>query len=72
MFQVGGDHWKRWNESMRKAVVDSQRQDKGDDRWGSWDPCDPWAQDGGRIYGTALNVLNLEVYYRYARVFGTK
>jgi hypothetical protein len=72
MFQVGGDHWKKWNDGMKKAVVDSQRQDKNDDRWGSWDAVDPWAQDGGRVYGTATNVMCLEVYYRYARVFGTK
>jgi hypothetical protein len=72
MFQVGGDHWKKWNESMKKSIIDNQRGDKNDDRWGSWDPLDPWAQDGGRVYSTAVNVMCLEVYYRYARVFGTK
>ncbi len=72
MFQVGGDHWKKWNEAMKKAIVDSQRNDKNDDRWGSWDPVDPWATDGGRIYSTSVSVMCLEVYYRYARVFGAK
>ena len=72
MFQVGGTHWQKWNESMKKAIVDSQRNDKNDDRWGSWDAVDPWAKDGGRVYSTAVNVMCLEVFYRYARVFGTK
>ena len=28
--------------------------------------------EGGRVYCTAINALTLEVYYRYANVFGTK
>jgi hypothetical protein len=72
MFQVGGDHWKKWNEAMKKAIIESQRMDKSDDRHGSWDPIDPWGGDGGRVYSTAVNVMCLEVYYRYARVFGTR
>jgi hypothetical protein len=72
MFQVGGDHWKKWNESMKKSIIESERKDKNDDRWGSWDPVDPWASEGGRVYSTSVNVMCLEVYYRYARVFGTK
>ncbi|MCK6481999.1 MAG: terpene cyclase/mutase family protein [Planctomycetaceae bacterium] len=72
MFQVGGQHWAKWNESMKKAIIDQQRMDKNDDRYGSWDPIDPWGPEGGRVYSTSCNVLCLEVYYRYARVFGTK
>jgi hypothetical protein len=73
MFQFGGDHWKKWNEAMKTAIIGSQHiKDKGDDRWGSWDPEDPWGHDGGRVYSTATMVLCLEVYYRYGRVFGTK
>ena len=38
---------------------------------GSWDPAvDKWGSIGGRVYATAINVLTLEVYYRYAHVFG--
>ena len=33
---------------------------------GSWDPDGRWGHEGGRIYATALAVLTLEVYYRYA------
>jgi hypothetical protein len=72
MFQVGGDHWRKWNESMKKSIIESQRMDKSDDRHGSWDAVDPWASEGGRVYSTSVNVMCLEVYYRYARVFGTK
>ena len=36
---------------------------------GSWDPLtlvpDRWGLDGGRIYVTAMHLLNLEVYYRH-------
>jgi len=70
MFQVGGDHWKKWNKSMKTAIVDNQRTEAGRDERGSWDPVDPWSAEGGRVYSTALNCLSLEVYYRYGRVFG--
>jgi hypothetical protein len=31
---------------------------------------DRWSYDGGPIYTTAINVLTLEVYYRYENAFG--
>jgi hypothetical protein len=61
-------YWKRWNEAMKSALVDHQRKDG--DFQGSWDPNGPWGRSGGRVYSTALGVLCLEVYYRYARVLG--
>jgi hypothetical protein len=70
MFQVGGDRWMTWNESMKKAVLVRQRRDSKDDRRGSWDPVDPWGADGGRVYATAINTLTLETPVRYKR-FGT-
>jgi hypothetical protein len=72
MFQVGGKHWDEWNKSMKKAIIDSQLMDKSNDQYGSWNPVDPWYNEGGRVYSTAVSVMCLEVYYRYARVFGTK
>jgi len=59
MHAVGGDSWRRWREAVGKAVVEGQRQAKEDDRWGSWDPLDPWGSDGGRVYSTAINLLAL-------------
>ena len=54
-FQLGGKHWKLWNESMRKALVRTQQRD------GSWK---------GGVETTALHLMCLNVYYRYDRVFG--
>ena len=54
---------------MKKTLCDNQR--KGGDEDGSWDPkVDRWGFAGGRVYTTAINVLTLEIYYRYAKVFG--
>ena len=72
MFQVGAEPWARWRAAMEKAILGSQRLAEGDDRHGSWDPVDPWAKDGGRVYSTAINALSSEVYYRHARVFGIR
>jgi hypothetical protein len=73
MFQVGGTHWKTWNDGLKTAVVDNQRKDTDYCMYkGSWDPIGPWGPDGGRVYSTAILALCLEVYYRYGRVFGTK
>jgi hypothetical protein len=69
MYQLGGKDWEAWNKALKSAVVESQRKD-GDEK-GSWDArVDAWGFSGGRVYTTALGVLCLEVYYRYARVLG--
>lgn len=70
MYQIGGNEWTAWNSKMQSAVVESQRMDGC--QKGSWDTVDPWGEDGGRVYSTAVMTLCLEVYYRYNRVFGTK
>ncbi|TDJ69333.1 MAG: hypothetical protein E2O39_11795 [Planctomycetota bacterium] len=70
MYQMGGKWWKSWNRAMKKAVLDSQIE-TGDAK-GSWDPLGPWGHYGGRVYSTALSVLCLEVYFRYARVLGAR
>jgi hypothetical protein len=72
MFQMGGEHWERWNKNMKAAVIDSQHTDANSCLEGSWDPKDPWGEDGGRVYSTAIMTLCLEVYYRYPKVFGAK
>jgi hypothetical protein len=72
LFQVGGDHWKRWNRAMTDAIVKHQWPRKSGSRTGSWDPIGPWGPDGGRVYSTACMVLCLEVYYRYDRVISAR
>jgi hypothetical protein len=69
MFQCGGDLWKKWNEGMKKMLLDNQR--KGGDPDGSWDPLSAWETKAGRAYTTALGALSLEVYYRYMKLGGS-
>ncbi len=64
MFLAGGQPWKTWNDCVRDTVIKLQKH-QGCER-GSWDPSDRWGSSGGRIYSTALAILTLEVYYRYA------
>ena len=68
MFQVGDDAWAQWNPQMKEALLSQQRQGGCAD--GSWDvPNNQWARTGGRVYVTALNILCLEVYYRYLPLY---
>lgn len=59
---VGGDAWTKWKAALRGALVPSQVPAKGGARAGSWDPCDPWSDVGGRLYTTSMAVLCLEVH----------
>lgn len=72
LFHVGGEAWDAWNVLLQRTVLPLQ-EDKGEQK-GSWDPDPNWlGSAGGRIATTALNVLTLEVYYRYtplSRKFG--
>ena len=70
MHQMGGEHWERWREALKSAVLDSQRLDGA--HKGSWDPTGPWGMLGGRVYSTALMALCLEAAHRYARVLGPR
>ena len=64
MFQVGGEPWETWNVHLKKTLLEQQRQGGCID--GSWDPPNNfWGGVGGRLYSTTLNILNLQIYYRY-------
>ncbi|QEH37218.1 hypothetical protein OJF2_58050 [Aquisphaera giovannonii] len=68
MYQHGGPSWARWNARVRDRIVQLQR--KSGHISGSWDPDESlYGPRGGRIYGTALAALTLEVYYRYLRLY---
>jgi hypothetical protein len=67
MFQMGGEHWKIWNEHLKATLLPLQRKDGA--MSGSWDPIgDGKIPVGGRVFSTALGALCLEVYYRYAKL----
>jgi len=66
-----GAFWAKWNEPMKNAIVPNQKTKSHGCENGSWDPAaDRWGFEGGRVYAAAINCLTLEVYYRYANVFG--
>jgi len=74
MFQQGGAGWKKWNATMKRALVPKQRRGgprdgSRNDIAGSWNPAG-WAdRSGGRVMSTALGALTLEVYYRYLPLY---
>ena len=70
MYQLGGEHWRKWKKAMQTAILPNQRKDGDYD--GSWDPVGPWGYQGGRVYSTATMVLTLEVFYRYSRLLGAR
>ncbi|MCD4656639.1 MAG: hypothetical protein K8S87_03745, partial [Planctomycetes bacterium] len=67
-----GKDWNRWNKALQQAILSYQITKEGDFQ-GSWDPLeDFWGEIGGRLYATCLNILNLEIYYRYLPLYNTK
>ncbi|MBN2577455.1 MAG: hypothetical protein JXB10_00495 [Pirellulales bacterium] len=67
MFQLQGEYWQRWNQSMREVIVD--RQVQAGPQTGSWNTDTLWGGYGGRVYTTAIATLTLEVYYRYLPLY---
>ncbi|MFN3191815.1 MAG: prenyltransferase/squalene oxidase repeat-containing protein [Aureliella sp.] len=71
MFQVGGEPWARWRDSLYPLLLESQIIDGENE--GSWDPVSPtpdlWARYGGRLYVTTMNLLSLEVTYRHLPLY---
>ncbi len=71
MFQMAGSDWRAWKKAMEKSIVENQCRTGC--LAGSWDPeKDPWGDNGGRIYSTALLTLCLEVFYRYENILGAR
>ncbi len=62
-FFYGGDTWSQWNAAAKPALLSVQ--ELTGHRIGSFKTAGMWCWAGGRIYSTAINVLNLEIYYRY-------
>ncbi|MBI4603259.1 MAG: terpene cyclase/mutase family protein, partial [Planctomycetes bacterium] len=66
LFQEDGVAWETWNNRLKEVLLPLQVGDGAGTAAGSWDPLDRRAQLGGRVYSTAISILCLEVYYRYA------
>jgi len=61
MVQMEDRFWTIWRAKMLDAIVNNQATE-GCAR-GSWPPeKDPWGDNGGRVYSTALLALCLQVY----------
>ncbi len=70
MHHFGGEEWKTWNEKMREYLIKRQDGDQNSPNFGSWSPeGDQWGRAGGRLMMTSLNLLTLEVYYRYLPLY---
>jgi hypothetical protein len=67
IFQVGGDPWEAWNESLKADVRDRQHTEGAET--GTWDPgSDHLSHRIGRAGVTALYVMCFEVYYAGVRL----
>lgn len=78
LFHRGGDEWGTWNRALRDCIVEYQERPVRPNglrrhTYGSWPPFGlkwgKWGKMGGRIYSTAINVLTLEIYYRYVPAY---
>lgn len=65
-----GPQWRGWNEALKTAIVPHQRTAKEGCGRGSWSSdVERWSRGfGGEVYATAINVLTLEIYYRYPSI----
>jgi hypothetical protein len=79
IFQLdGGENgkglWTTWSKTVESVLCSHQRTSKDGCQDGSWDTenVNRWAYAGGRVYGTAINVLTLETNFRYEAVFGSQ
>jgi len=60
-----GKDWKNWNNRFAKVFTEAQNSD------GSW--TGPGNEEGkGKVYGTTLAALTLQVYYRLLPTYQTK
>ncbi len=70
MYHFGGDAWKAWNGKMRELLIQAQEANPASSDFGSWTSAgDAWGTSGGRLMVTSLNLMTLEVYYRYLPLY---
>lgn len=70
-----GRYWEPWNKDLIDSILALQDNSKARDTCtrGGWLENDRWGgHTGYALYNTAINVLTLEVYYRYENAFGVE
>jgi hypothetical protein len=67
-----GEYWEPWNEGLIDSLLPLQDDNKERNACsrGGWLSEARGNQRGRALYNTAMNVLTLEVYYRFENVFG--
>jgi len=63
LHQHQGQIWEDWNAKMKEILVSSQIIIG--ENTGTWDPSGAHGNEMGRVVGSAMATLTLEVYYRY-------
>jgi hypothetical protein len=66
LYHWEGSDWERWNHRMRDHLIATQAT-SGHEA-GSW-YFERHGSEGGRLFGTAMAVMTLEVYYRYMPLY---
>jgi hypothetical protein len=68
LHHYGGELWEAWDEKMKGHLLKTQSQTGH--QAGSWYFADPHGgSKGGRLYGTTMAAMTLEVYYRYSALY---
>jgi len=60
--------WNAWNEKLREHLIATQSRTGHET--GSWFFAEKHSLQAGRLYTTTMNILTLEVYYRYLPLYG--
>jgi hypothetical protein len=60
--------WDAWNEKLREHLIATQSRTGHET--GSWFFAEKHSIQAGRLYTTTMNILTLEVYYRYLPLYG--
>lgn len=71
-YKMGGSRWKRWNKITKQTVLDLGRGGERKDGLRSPLLQDPEAPVCGSLGASAFAVLNLEVYFRNAKLVGLR
>lgn len=52
---------KKWRDPLEKALLSTQNGSATGEKAGSWEPDSRWAEEGGRVFVTALNAWTLRL-----------